>query len=342
MDHKNSKIKSLRGKTIAIVYIFENEDAAGFQHFLIWRDKIITGWLNSIYELDCLPYIIDVRTFMQKASNYSLPHIDYVINLNSGCYKLSTMGLVPSICSFLNIPCIPCDSVSILSTESKKLSNYIARGFGLNIPEFLNKKGVNGIYRPTNLGNSIGLEKGYFENFKKEGIYQKFIPGYDVTIPLAFNFCSNDIDILPPILYLPDNLDPNWIFDEETKAKDCGFITIPFLNIEDDAKKELINFLKALNIKTYGRIDARIKSTNTKLSKKIVNLPFSNKDLYFIEINSMPTIESGDGFDLAFNATMLNKEHSFYMCVNEYINAVSHPTINGFLLACSMLALANK
>ena len=43
MNNKTSPLKSLEGKTIAIVYIFEKEDAEGFGHFLIWKDKILTG-----------------------------------------------------------------------------------------------------------------------------------------------------------------------------------------------------------------------------------------------------------------------------------------------------------
>lgn len=328
----------MRGKTIALVYIFENENAAGFEHFLTWKNEIISGWLNAIYELDCLPYIIDVRTFLQKASNYSLPHIDYVINLNNGCYELSTMGLVPSICSFLKIPCIPCDAVAILTTENKRISNYIARGIGITIPDFLNKENNNGIYRPINLGNSIGIKQGKFKEFTQDGVYQEFIPGYDITIPVAYNFCSHTLDVLPAILYLPDSLDPNWIFNEEIKAKDTGFVTLPFLDIEKKAKTELINLCKAFNINAFGRIDARIKCKDHTLSKNIVQYPLSLNNLYFIEINSMPTIESGDGFDLAFDAITQNSNHSFYDCVMTYRNSVKNPTMNGFLLACSISA----
>ena len=68
MINNKNKLIELKGKTIALVYIFEKETADGFNHFLIWKDKVLTGWLSAIYELNCLPYIIDVRTFMQKAS----------------------------------------------------------------------------------------------------------------------------------------------------------------------------------------------------------------------------------------------------------------------------------
>ncbi len=334
-------LKTLRGKTIAIVYIFEKEDASGFDHFLIWKDKILTGWLNAVYEIECLPYIIDVRTFMQKASNYSLPPIDYVINLNSGCNELSTMGLVPSICSFLKLPCIPCDSTTILATENKKISNYVAIGNSIQTPKFLDLDNNYGIYRPTNLGNSIGIEKKHFTEFNKAGIYQEFIPGYDITIPVAYNYLTQELDILPPTLYFPQTHNPNWIFDEKTKEKDEGLTRLQFTEIEKETKCELLKLFRTFGIKTYGRIDVRLKEENL-LSGDVVKMPFTFKNCYFLEINSMPTIESCDGFDLAFNAVLLNEKHSFYGCARNYVDNIKHPTINGFLLACSMLSLSTS
>ena len=334
-------LKTLRGKTIAIVYIFEKEDASGFDHFLIWKDKILTGWLNAVYEIECLPYIIDVRTFMQKASNYSLPPIDYVINLNSGCNELSTMGLVPSICSFLKLPCIPCDSTTILATENKKISNHVAIGNSIQTPKFLDLDNNYGIYRPTNLGNSIGIEKKHFTEFNKAGIYQEFIPGYDITIPVAYNYLTQELDILPPTLYFPQTHNPNWIFDEKTKEKDEGLTRLQFTEIEKETKCELLKLFRTFGIKTYGRIDVRLKEENL-LSGDVVKMPFTFKNCYFLEINSMPTIESCDGFDLAFNAVLLNEKHSFYGCVRNYVDNIKHPTINGFLLACSMLSLSTS
>lgn len=334
-------LKELRGKTIAIVYIFEKEDADGFGHFLIWKDKILTGWLSAIYELECLPYIVDVRTFMQKASNYSLPHIDYVVNLNSGCNELSTMGLIPSVCSFLGIPCIPCDATAILTTENKKISNYIAIGNTLQTPKTLDAENNYGIFRPINLGNSIGIEKKRFTDFHADGLYQEFIPGYDVTIPVAYNFLSQELDVLPPTLYYPHTQDPDWIFDEETKVEDKGLTRLQFTDIQDETKQAILRFFRVFGIKTYGRIDARLKETRL-LTGDAVKKPFSFNDCYFLEINSMPTIEPGDGFDLAFKAVQSNKTHSFYKCASEYVLNIKEPTINGFLLACSMMALSTS
>lgn len=333
----------VKGKTIALVYIFEKEDSPGFKHFLVWKDKILIGWLKAIYELNCLPYIMDVRTFLQKASNHSLPHIDYVVNLNSGCYTLSTMGLVPAICSFLDIPCIPCDAAAILSAENKKISNFVAKGLGLYTPNTLNGSSKVGIYRPNNLGNSIGIKIGSnTENGQTSGMFQEFIPGYDITIPFAFNPELKDIDVFPPILYLPNSLDPYWIFDEESKKEDTGLRTVSFRSIEQSAREQLLSLIKTFDIKTFGRIDARIKTADTQLTDRIADGSFDLENTYFIEINAMPTVEKGDGLDLAFKEAQNKETNRFHRCVSHYISTIPQPTINGFLLFVSILAFSTS
>lgn len=85
------------------LYIFEGDNDSGFSHFFIWKGKILTEWINAIEELHCLPLILDVRTFIDKAINKTLPHIDYVLNMNSGTNDLSVMALVPSVCCSINL-----------------------------------------------------------------------------------------------------------------------------------------------------------------------------------------------------------------------------------------------
>jgi hypothetical protein len=339
-DTYEALIKTLRGKTIAIVYIFEKEDAVGFKHYWVWKSDIISGWLNAVQELECLPFILDVRTFVQKASNGTLPHIDYVLNLNCGCYELSSLSLIPSICSFLSIPCIPCNAVSIVTCENKRISNLIAYGMHLNVPKSLDSSCNEGVYRPLNLGSSIGVKKGCFNDFTNDGIYQEFIPGYDITIPIVYNPYIDDIDVLPPVLYLPKSSDSDWIFTAEEKLDDNCYLTLPFIDMEEEAKKELTNFSRVFPIRTFGRIDARIKCSDKKLSTKIIEKPLGLNNLYFIEINSMPTIEQGDAFEYALDSVIKNKHHSFYNCTKKYREIISHPTNNGFLLSCSMLSLS--
>lgn len=335
MDLK-STLNFVKGKTIAIVYIFEKEKAEGYKHFYIWKNEIITNWINAVYELNCIPYIMDLRTFMYKASNNSLPKIDLVLNLNNGCLELSTMSLVPSICAFLHIPCVPCNSISILSCENKLISNYIVRNTQINVPADINNNDI-GIYRPKAFGNSTGIKIG--KSCNGNGVFQEFIPGYDITIPFLFNSENKKIEAMPSTIYLPHTLDPNWIYNEETKFNDKGFKVI---NIEIQDKSiidELLKILDILEVNTFARIDAQIKTANKKLSENINTNQISLDNFFFIEINAMPTIEIDDGFDLAFHHILNSKTNSFYNCAKEYINNVNKPTINGFVLLNSIISL---
>jgi len=342
MAHKlESQIKVLQGKTIAIVYMFENEDAPGLGHYWIWKSDIISRWMNATQEIGCLPFILDIRTFIQKASFKTLPQIDYVVNLNCGCRELSTLSLVPSVCSFLAIPCIPCNSVAIVMSENKLISNLLAVAKGINVPMTLDTTDENGIFRPLSLGSSIGVRKGYCEDVN-EGTYQEFIPGYDITIPIVYNPIIDDIDILPPLLYLPKSKNPNWFYGEEEKAKEDGYTLHHFTTVENNLKEKIIDFARIFPIRTFGRIDARLKFEGSELSCDVVNRSLGISDLFFIEINSMPTIEYGDfaQFETAFNAVLSLENYTVFNCVNAYINTISKPTIHGFLLTCSMIALS--
>jgi hypothetical protein len=335
-----AKLRFLKGRTIAVVYIFEKENALGFKHYWVWKSNIITGWLNAIQELDCLPLILDVRTFIQKAIYQTLPQIDFVINLNCGCYELSTLSLVPSMCSFLSIPCIPCDASAILASENKLISNLLAQAKDLNVPKTLNESNAKGIYRPLNLGSSIGVRKGECENIEDGGIYQEFIPGYDATIPIVYNPLIQDIDILPPLLYLPTTKDPNWIYGEKEKIDNEGLVMLPLSNVDKNTKEKIIDFARIFPIQTFGRIDTRLKFNGEILTDDIESESLLLDDLYFIEINSMPTIENWDSFELSFTSVEKFKNYSISDCVTMFKNIVKKPTIHNFLLSCSMIALS--
>ena len=223
MNDIKNRVESIKGKTIALVYIFEGDNSEGFNHFYIWKSKVISKWLEAVESLSCMPLILDVRTFVDKAINRTLPHIDFVLNLNSGTYSVSSLALIPSVCSSIGIPCIPCDATTIVTGEEKNLSNYVAMGIGLNVPEYLPDNAANGIFRPINLGNSMGVCLGTVPQGQK-GIYQRFIPGYDITTPLVYNPETSKMDVMPTVVFYPKNNDSQWFYDEEHKHSQSVYI----------------------------------------------------------------------------------------------------------------------
>ncbi len=330
----------IKGKTIAVIYAFEGEDAIGAKHYHFWKSNIISGWINAIQSLNGLPLILDVRTFAQKIMHNTLPKIDYVLNLNCGHYELSTLSLVPSLCSFAGLRCIPCNAMSIIAGEHKKTSNLIASQHGIKVPRNFCSNNKQGIVRPCNLGSSIGVKKCN-TSINEQDIHQEFIEGYDITIPLAYNPLTRKLDMLQPLIYIPKTLSTEWFFSEQEKIKDNGFNLLIFENIAPTLVNKLIEFTQFYDIKTYARIDVRLR-TKSQLSVDNFHTEELNIDnCFFIEINSMPTIETEDSFEYALSYILKNKEHSFYKFASYYSNKITPISINGFLLACSLMSFLN-
>jgi len=332
----DKKLKKVRGKFIAIVYSFEGENAPGFQHYDVWRADVISDWLNAIQEVGCIPYILDVRTFVYKAANNSLPHIDFVINLNAGNFELSTLGLVPSVCGFLAIPCIPCDTISSVVGESKILSNLIAFAAGLNVPKELNISDLNGIFKPNNLGSSCGIKKGHQTTEKKDYVYQQFIEGFDVTIPILHNPNTKKLEVLPAILYLPESKDPNWFLGEKEKWLHTGYKKHAVL-VDEETKEKCLELGKAYSIKTFYRVDTRLACNSYEELLRAIKEPIHFSKVYFLEINAMPTIKQGINFHNSLEH--LNSNHPMYGCLASYKKEIKNHTLTGFILYCALSAL---
>ena len=330
------EIQALFGKTIAIIYIFEGEDASGYEHYETWKTDVISSWMFAVEELHGLPLVMDIRTFVQKAMNKSLPYIDYVINLNNGTKVISTLGLVPSVCSFLNIPCIPCNTTTIVCGEHKKISNIIAEAIGFNVPKTLLSNDMGGIMRPIGLGSSLGVKRGYDNSYENKSFtYQEFIKGLDITTPILFNPITSKLEVLPAILYTPDPLDVEWYLGEEEKRLHHGY-TKQAVQLSQKAKEVYLAMANEMGISTYCRIDARLYcETKTEISTLLNDvIPLSR--LYFLEINPMPTIKDNINFHSSLDA--LNKQYSLCSCYETYKELIPKATYTGFILSCSMLS----
>lgn len=334
IDEFKRNFQKIKGKTIAIVYIFEGDTSDGFEHFYIWKSNIITKWMNAVQELSCLPLIIDVRTFIDKAINKTLPHIDYVLNLNSGTYDLSVMALVPAMCCSIDVPCIPCNAVSIVTGENKLLSNHIASSLGINVPMKLPSNNPSGIFRPISLGNSLGVKRGFHPE-NTEGIYQEFIKGYEITTPLVYNALKKEMEILPSVVFAPNDNDPNWYYGEKDKKKQQGY-HFTLITIDEQTKQKYLELTNTLEIQTYCRIDSRIKCESKEDMIKTLESGASFNNTYFVEINVMPTIRDNNSFCHSFNS--LNEANPIYECVQLQKDIIGTVNINSFLLASAMMS----
>lgn len=333
-EEYRTALHKLQGKTIAVVYIFEGEESKGTEHYDIWQSDVISEWLNAIQLNHCRPYIMDARTFTLKAMSNTLPHIDFVLNLNNGNKTLSTLGLVPSVCSFINIPCIPCNTVSIIAGEHKGIANYIASATQLSLPKFI-PNSSEGIFRPFNFGSSRGVVRTKENNNLTEGLYQEFIKGYDITTPILYNPLTNSLQVLPTVMYYSENKDIEWFFNEEVKEKRGGYKK-RILQLDFSTEKKYIEMAKKIGITNYCRIDARVKCSSAEEWGDLCSAPIPAEKVYFIEINPMPTLKQNINIHNSLNA--LEKGHPLFECYSEYTDFVATHSPTGFILSCSMLA----
>ena len=209
-DYLN-QIQAIKGKTIGIIYVYEKLDSQAKRHYDAWEGDVLSNWIHAVYELHGLPLVMDVNTFTEKMTHHSLPPLDYVVNLCNGFFDLPSLGLVPSLCAYYSIPCIPCSSDLLLIGENKPLSNLIASTCGFRLPQQLSEESEKSITRPFYLGSSKGVYRGKKGARNINTFIQEFVPGFDTTVPVMFNPLDEELVVLPAVGYLPTNLDPNWL-----------------------------------------------------------------------------------------------------------------------------------
>lgn len=334
--HKyNEALKKICGKTIAVIYIFEGDEARGYKHYHVWRSSELNGWLSAIYEIGCIPYITDLRNFVERTMNKTLPKIDYVLNLNCGAINLSTLGVIPSVSSYAGLPVIPCNTVSIMAGENKYISNMIALSVGLQVPKEVNEEFKDVINRPISYGSSIDVKRNYDTN----GLNQEFIYGLDITIPFVYHPLRKEILPFPSIIYKPNSNSSNWYFGESEKSTQQGYRR-QFTNLIDESLISLYKkMMYIMSIKTYCRIDARIKCSDIETEfNRIENV--NNDNTFFIEINPMPTINIDNSFGASFSN--ISESSSFYNCIKTYESIFGNCSVHGFLLTSSILAEGGK
>lgn len=331
-------LKHQKGKTIGIIYIFKGECASGYDHYECWEGDVISSWLHAVEELGCLPLLLDARTFCDKTMNDTLPHLDYVINLNNGTVDISTLGLITSVCAFQSIPCIPCNTSTIITGENKKISNMLAKMIGLRVPADLSCTHGGGIIRPVALGSSIGVRRIEETNsefhIKEDELYQEFIRGYDFTTPIMYDPITMGLSVLPAVLYAPDNQSPEWFLGETQKKDHCGYKKIS-IKISDELSKLYLHLAKTIGVVDYCRIDARLncESVNDTILYERNGVPVPRA--YFMEINPMPTIKNNINFCNSIES--LCDSDPIYAAYSEYINCISeNATTTGFILSCAI------
>lgn len=332
-------LDSIKGKVIAIVYNFGKEKAPGYSIYESWKSDVISSWMVAVDELGAIPLVLDARTFISKIVNNTMPQVDYVVNLCNGLKDISVLGAVPAICAFAALPCIPNSAKTIMIGEDKRISNYLALSSGINIPRETQIECVNGIIRPISLGSSIGVMKTPSSRPVFDYICQEFIEGYDITIPIMYNPLCDDLEVLPGVLYLPHDMNPDWFLGEEEKLLHKEYEKIS-IKIPSVIQEYLLKLVKLFQVDTYCRVDTRIRTGKILSRDEVQHFSFGLDNTYFLEINTMPTIKEGINFHTAIAS--MNSENKLAAAFQMYQCYITTPSTTGFILSSSILALDAK
>ena len=334
-DYLN-QIQAIKGKTIGIIYVYEKLDSQAKRHYDAWEGDVLSNWIHAVYELHGLPLVMDVNTFTEKMTHHSLPPLDYVVNLCNGFFDLPSLGLVPSLCAYYSIPCIPCSSDLLLIGENKPLSNLIASTCGFRLPQQLSEESEKSITRPFYLGSSKGVYRGKKGARNINTFIQEFVPGFDTTVPVMFNPLDEELVVLPAVGYLPTNLDPNWFLGERQKETHSEYEKC-IVSIDDYAKQAIIQMAKKVGITSYCRLDFRTKCIPRNEMKSRFSSEIGLEDLFFMEINPLPTIKDGINFFTGLAA--VEPSSSIAKCLDLYRSSVREGSLTGFVLSNSIMSI---
>jgi len=270
---------------------------------------------EALERLDILPFYCDVDTFIEKAAMGSLPSCDAAISLNAGVRPVSNFALVPAVAQWYQIPVVPCTADVIMAGERKDLANAIAVKAGLRVPKTYEREDLfeakmehSVIVKPRDLGGSYGLKKiagtSLTEtDFRGGKIVQKFIPGFDITVPIFTDATSGDTVVGDATVYVPSDADPtSWVYDRDAKdayvgGEEVTSVVRQQFPLSECARDKVLDVCAAIGVDCFARVDFRMKID------RLDGLSSVTADcLYFIEINPMPTVCTGLAFVESFRS----------------------------------------
>ncbi len=337
-------LNSLKDMSVGLVYSFAPKKTLKAIWYDKWQTDVISSYGRAIECLGASPFYIDVDTFCRLAFSDSLPILNCIFNLNAGITPISNWALVPSVACWKRIPIIPCDADTIILGERKDLSFLLAKNSGFQIPRTYDSQSSVGqgniIVKPRDLGGSVGIkiinlrEQIDLEEHGKY-IYQEFIPGFDLTVPVLFNPITDKLFAFPGILYLPECEEPwNWIHSEQSKIDFKGYKKVT-VELPDTFKYSILKLAVDFGIDSYCRFDFRVKSENMVDVEMLFN---DEMKLYFMEINPMPTLRFGINYLQGIKAIKANMEmYKTYSIFYETMQNTNRDISDlAFVLSCAI------
>lgn len=150
-----------------------------------------------------------------------------------------------------------------------------------------------------------------------------------------YNPLTENIDPLPTILYYPTNNDVNWYLSNKAKETSLGFSREVLPSINNKLINDFTKLMKCIDTDTYCRIDFRLSSKDILSLSDLEKVVLTHDNTFFIEINPMPTIETGNNFYVSM--INISQDFTFYETIKYYNEKIKNNSIHGFILSCAII-----
>ncbi|MEO5968707.1 MAG: hypothetical protein ABIQ95_02165 [Bdellovibrionia bacterium] len=259
---------------------------------------------------------------------------DLVFNTAEGKEGRFREAFYPSLFEQLQIPYAGSDPYSCLLTLDKALTKQVLKARGVLTPRWLSVASAEDlkdcdlsfplIVKPNFEGSSKGIQSDSvvedraelearvldrLDQFPDGLLVEEYISGKDIIVPFLEGASPATLGILPPYQYLFDEKLIGHrkfeIYDYELKNDLSDAVSVQmadrFSASETDKIQRLASHIsKTLRIRDFGRIDFRLSSTG---------------ELYFIEINALPSLEPESGIFQAAKSVGLPNYSSVFDCI---------------------------
>jgi len=283
-------LKSLESKRLAIVYSdrFEGDSKQTWYHR--WRTDVVGFFSQAAENLGMEITFLNVDQLIdisRKECNY-FP--DYVLNLNAGNKYLGNLVLAPALSSWRNKTVAFCDARTAILSEDKPTSRLYAgeAGFSLPLTSKDIKVGESAIYKPTNLGSSVGVYRQRYDGDEPVGyMVEEYIKGYDGTIVLIPSCESGKLQTVAAQIVIPKVEQPaDWIYSEIAKEETGEAPEMEFVDIDFDV--DISHAAEQLAFSCGCTSVARIDIRYTEFEQGTGKLTLANTK--YIELNALPTM----------------------------------------------------
>lgn len=254
-----------------------------------------------------LEYIGNIEILKDQLANKSF-NCDLVFNISEGFGSRNREALVPCLLEIYGIPCTASDAYGMTINLNKHHAKILVKSIGVPVPKDIYFEKIDEqllkqisclkypfILKPNYEGGSMGLflinsQKEFIEKasylinkYSYPLLAEEYIAGTEITVPIVGN--GSETKALGVISTLNEDGTNIPLYDNTLKYEDNVINTTTF-NYSDDIRKKLIDYSEQIHkffkLNDYSRMDFRLNP---------------NGDIYFLEINTMPSLCRNGSFE---------------------------------------------